>query len=205
MASPPDGGEIAGAALAAGSAGFPERFSAALEGARGAIAGIESAHESNGLLDRESLLRLQEIYRLRVELQLESASILWRASQAVRALSEASVALSRLISAAPTPAPVELVEERRARIPARRLPHAPSIAVGAEHEPADDRAAAFAGDAAAARIDPGPAFRRIRLGARAMEAEASGPAWDDGHPGGHDAEPPEPVPSHGRRGRQRAD
>jgi len=57
--------------------------------ARGAIAGID-ASAANGLLDVRALRSLHEIYRLRVELEIEAAGLLWRTAELVSALGEAA-------------------------------------------------------------------------------------------------------------------
>jgi hypothetical protein len=75
---------------------FPGRFSAALSEARGAMAGV-AASAANGtrLLDPESLRRLHEIFRLRIELELEVAAVLWHTAEVVCAMADATEVLNR--------------------------------------------------------------------------------------------------------------
>jgi hypothetical protein len=87
------------------TATFPGRFAAALAEARGTIAGIAASAEGagGGLIDAESLRRFHEIYRLRVELEIETASVLWRTAEVVSALADAIDLLSRRRTPAPAP------------------------------------------------------------------------------------------------------
>lgn len=71
------------------TASFPERLGKAMAEAHGAIAGID-ASAANGLLDVRALRSLHEIYRLRVELEIEAAGLLWRTAELVSALGEAA-------------------------------------------------------------------------------------------------------------------
>ena len=79
------------------AATFPERFAAALAEAQGTIAGIAASADSTRgmLIDPESLRRLHEIYRLRVELEIETAGVLWRTAEVVAALADVMESLSR--------------------------------------------------------------------------------------------------------------
>jgi hypothetical protein len=70
------------------TATFPRRFAAALADAQGAIAGIASAGQGNGVIGSEAVRRLHEIYRLRVELEIETAGVLWRTAEVVAALAD---------------------------------------------------------------------------------------------------------------------
>jgi hypothetical protein len=83
------------------ASGFPERFGSVLSGARGALDGIGAAG-ANGkggeaLLDAESLRCYHEIYRLRIELELETAAILWRAAEVSWALVDTIEAVNRTL------------------------------------------------------------------------------------------------------------
>jgi hypothetical protein len=93
-----------GTSTAEFAATFPARFGDALADARGAMAGISaSADGGNGLIPPESLQRLHEIYRLRVELEIETAAVLWRAAEVVCALTDAIEALNRRSRPVPMP------------------------------------------------------------------------------------------------------
>ena len=85
------------------SATFPRRFAAALADAQGAIAGIAaSAHPGgSGLIGADGLRRLHEIYRLRVELEIETAGVLWRTAEVVAALADVLDVLGRRGDPAP--------------------------------------------------------------------------------------------------------
>jgi hypothetical protein len=87
------------------SATFPDRVAAALADARGAIAGIASSAEGRDgeLIDPGTLARLHEIYRLKVELEIETAGVLWRTAEVVCALADALDVLRRRESPAPLP------------------------------------------------------------------------------------------------------
>jgi hypothetical protein len=77
---------------------FPGRFSEALSDARGAIAGVARSAAGNGrggLIDPESLRRLHEIFRLRIELELEVAAVLWHTAEIVCAITDATEVLNR--------------------------------------------------------------------------------------------------------------
>lgn len=76
---------------------FVQRFAAAIGDARGAIAGIAaSAEDANGaLIDAATLGRLHEIYRLRVELEIETAGVLWRTAEIVSAMADVLALLQR--------------------------------------------------------------------------------------------------------------
>ncbi|MSO40903.1 MAG: hypothetical protein EXQ70_03260 [Solirubrobacterales bacterium] len=73
---------------------FPERCEAVLADARDAVE-VLNAHSNGGerMLGARKLRSVHEIYRLRVELEIESAAILWRTSEAVWALNDAIDAL----------------------------------------------------------------------------------------------------------------
>jgi hypothetical protein len=72
------------------SANFPERFAAATSQARGVMGALEASARPGrgGVLDAASLARLHEIYRLRVELELETAGILWRTAEMICSLTD---------------------------------------------------------------------------------------------------------------------
>jgi hypothetical protein len=76
---------------------FPGRFSEALSDARGAIAGVarSAGNGRGGLIDPESLRRLHEIFRLRIELELEVAAVLWHTAEIVCAITDATEVLNR--------------------------------------------------------------------------------------------------------------
>lgn len=101
------------------AATFPARFGSVIAEARGAIAGIRSTSQNGGgdLLDSDSLRCLHEIYRLRIELEIEAASVLWRTAELVCSLTDAVEVINRRRQ----PAPVS---------PAEWLPGIPSSAVG---------------------------------------------------------------------------
>ncbi len=106
------------------AATFPARFAHVLADARGAMAGISaSAVNGAGLIPPEALQRLHEIYRLRVELEIETAGVLWRTAEVVCAMTDAILVLNRRKQPAPAPpngwlGGVErgVVERRRARL-----------------------------------------------------------------------------------------
>lgn len=128
---------------------FPERFAAALDEARGAMAGIAaSAADSGGLIPPEALQRLHEIYRLRIELEIETAGLLWRTAEVVCALTDAIEVLNERVRPVPLP-PVGwlggiargVAERRRARVamqdePGRRSARWPDL--GAPNAPAEE-------------------------------------------------------------------
>jgi hypothetical protein len=102
---------------------FPARFAGAMADAQGVLAGIASAAErrSDGaLIDPEAMRRLHEIYRLRVELEIETAAVLWRTAEVVSAMADVLDLLSRRRPAGVAPGarfpglPPEEVERRRA-------------------------------------------------------------------------------------------
>jgi hypothetical protein len=171
-----------GIAAASFAAGFPDRFSAALDAARGVREGIE-ASSRDGMLNHESLRCCQEIYRLRVELELESAAFLWRAAEAVCALSDTAEVLSRMARGGPAHASVESVQPRREAIPARQRPPVP-VSGG---EPLGERETARA-EARPESRPPGPEANGSApagstpawqpLAARSRQASSSGSAWD---------------------------
>lgn len=66
---------------------FPGRFATAMADARGAIAGIVASGDRE-LVDVRLLARAHEIYRLRIELEIETAAVLWRTAEVVSALAE---------------------------------------------------------------------------------------------------------------------
>jgi hypothetical protein len=76
------------------AASFPDRLVKALDDARGAMAGI-SASARAGRIDAATLRSLHEIYRLKVELELETAAILWRTAEIARALGDAIQVIER--------------------------------------------------------------------------------------------------------------
>ena len=85
------------------AATFPARFAGVIAEARGAIAGIRS-HAKNGggdLLDSDSLGCLHEIYRLRIELEIEAAGVLWRTAELVCSLTDAVEVINRRRQPAP--------------------------------------------------------------------------------------------------------
>jgi hypothetical protein len=173
---------LGGVAAASFAAGFPDRFSAALDAARGVREGIEGATR-DGMLNHESLRCYQEIYRLRVELELESAAFLWRAAEAVCALSDAAEVLSRMPRGGPALASVDLFQARREAIPARQRPPVP-VSGG---EPLGERETAGA-EARPESRRPGPEANRSGpsssspawrpLAARSGQASSSESAWD---------------------------
>lgn len=79
------------------AASFPQRFAEALADAQGAIAGIAASGEGDGrgLIDAEAMRRLHEIYDLRVELEIETAGVLWRTAEVVCAMADMLELLSR--------------------------------------------------------------------------------------------------------------
>lgn len=87
------------------AATFPQRFAQALADAQGAIAGItaSAAPREGALIDPESLGRLHELYRLRIELEIETAGVLWRTAEVVSAMADALHVLSRRRQPAPVP------------------------------------------------------------------------------------------------------
>ena len=105
------------------AASFPERFSTALESAKGALEGIDSmSGASRGMLGFENLHRYHEIYRLRIELELETAAVLWRAAEAAWALLDVGEVLSRKMQGEQGAALTEDVIRRRASIVVPRPP-----------------------------------------------------------------------------------
>lgn len=84
------------------SATFPQRFASALADAQGTIAGITASAGSGeeALLDVPSLARLHELYRLRIELEIEAAGVLWRTAEVVCAMADAIETLGRRRTAA---------------------------------------------------------------------------------------------------------
>ena len=72
---------------------FPGRFASAMDHARGVMAGLQSGLGREGVAD-DALARLHEIYKLRVELELETAGVLWRTAEVVCALTDALTALA---------------------------------------------------------------------------------------------------------------
>jgi hypothetical protein len=106
------------------AATFPARFANVLADARGTMAGISaSAANGAGLIPPEALQRLHEIYRLRVELEIETAGVLWRTAEVVCAMTDAIEVLNGRKRPAPMPPSGWLgglargvVERRRARI-----------------------------------------------------------------------------------------
>ena len=72
---------------------FPGRFASAMDHARGVMAGLQSGLGREGVAD-VALARLHEIYRLRIELELETAGVLWRTAEIVCALTDSMTALA---------------------------------------------------------------------------------------------------------------
>jgi hypothetical protein len=89
------------------AAAFPARFAGVISDARGAIAGIRATAQNGGggLLDSEALRCLHEIYRLRIELEIEAAAVLWRTAELVCSLTDAVEVINRRRQ--PTPMPPE--------------------------------------------------------------------------------------------------
>jgi hypothetical protein len=87
------------------AAAFPARFAGVIADARGAIAGIRSSAQNGGggMLDSESLRCLHEIYRLRIELEIEAAAVLWRTAELVCSLTDAVEVINRRRQPAPAP------------------------------------------------------------------------------------------------------
>jgi hypothetical protein len=106
------------------AATFPARFAGVIADARGAMAGIAaSTGNGTGLIPPEALERLHEIYKLRVELEIETANLLWRTAEVVCALTDAIESLNRRTSEASMPpqrwlggVPRRIVEGRRSRV-----------------------------------------------------------------------------------------
>jgi hypothetical protein len=124
------------------AASLPARLARALGDARGAMAGI-SASARGGAIDAETLRRLHEIYRLKVEVELETAAILWRTAEVVRALTDSIQLIERRGPGGESEdarwlGTLQLaeIEERRARL-SRIDERRPSMPV----EPPDARAA----------------------------------------------------------------
>lgn len=93
-----------GASTSEFAATFPARFTQVLADARGTMAGIAaSAGNGAGLIPPEALQRLHELYRLRVELEIETAGVLWRTAEVVCALTDAIEVLNT--RRRPTPLP----------------------------------------------------------------------------------------------------
>ena len=151
------------ASLARFSATFPQRFAAALAEAQGTIAGIAgiaaSADGRRGLIDAETLRRLHEIYRLRVELEIETAGVLWRTAEVVCALADA----------------IEVLSRRRLDAPASPLPWLGAISA-AEIE--SKRQAPAIGEAPAGRRGHWPRFAGPATGNGADPGQAD--AWPPG-------------------------
>src|SRR5687768_785419 len=116
----PDRGEASSSRF---SATFPRRFAAALADAQGTIAGIAASATSarGGLIDAENLARLHEIYRLRVELEIETAGMLWRTAEVVAALADVMDALGRRRHPVPAPPEAWLASLAGEEIEARRF------------------------------------------------------------------------------------
>jgi hypothetical protein len=87
------------------AAAFPARFAGVIADARGAIAGIRASSQNGGggLLDSEGLRCLHEIYRLRIELEIEAAAVLWRTAELVCSLTDAVEVVNRRRQPAPIP------------------------------------------------------------------------------------------------------
>ena len=78
------------------TATFPRRFAAAIADAQGTIAGIAASGQGgSGVIGADALRRLHDIYRLRVELEIETAGVLWRTAEVVAALADVLDVLSR--------------------------------------------------------------------------------------------------------------
>lgn len=110
---------------------FPGRFASAMDHARGVMAGLQSGLGRAGVAD-EALARLHEIYRLKVELELETAGVLWRTAEVVCALTDALTALAERDRGPDGGARIlQGAEERRRRAgfpPAGPLPGRPRLA-----------------------------------------------------------------------------
>ncbi len=106
------------------AAAFPARFAGVIAEARGAIAGIRASSNGGGdLLDSEALRCLHEIYRLRIELEIEAAAVLWRTAELVCSLTDAVDVINRRRQPTPMPpaewlsgTPAAAVERRRGRV-----------------------------------------------------------------------------------------
>jgi len=81
-----------------GAAAFAERLERVRAQAEGAISGIValSPRGRRSLIDEVTLRRLQDTYRLRIEVELETAGLLWRTAELVRGVGELLQALSGL-------------------------------------------------------------------------------------------------------------
>ncbi|MGH2956625.1 MAG: hypothetical protein ACRDL6_06485 [Solirubrobacterales bacterium] len=132
---------------------FPRRLEAALGGARGVVCGIEAAAVNGdngaGLLDAGSLRVYHEIYRLRIEVELEAAAVLWRAAEATWSLIDAIEAIDRTLQGGRAAVPADSVAERRSVLPRRPTPLDPAEAELVEPEARPDALGA----------DPHPAHR----------------------------------------------
>lgn len=121
------------------AASFPSRFSDALESAKGALEGIDSMSGEGpggrGMLDFDSLHRYHEIYRLRIELELETAAVLWRAAEAAWALLDVGEVLGRKLQGEQGAALTEGVIQRRASIVVPRPPFIDKETAGDRAEP----------------------------------------------------------------------
>ena len=84
---------------------FPARFAGVIADARGAIAGIRSSAANGGgdLLGSDALRCLHEIYRLRIELEIEAAGVLWRTAELVCSLTDAADVINSRHRPAPMP------------------------------------------------------------------------------------------------------
>jgi hypothetical protein len=102
------------------AASFPSRFEAAMQTARGVVEGIEAASaegEGRGeLLYIESIRAYHEIYRLRIELELETAAVLRRAAESAWALLDVADAMAGKVEDGEAAALRESVAKRRAAI-----------------------------------------------------------------------------------------
>jgi hypothetical protein len=110
------------------AATFPTRFGRVLAEARGAIAGIAaSAQRGRSVIDPETLRRLHEVYRLRIELEIETAGVLWRTAELVCAITDAVDVLNRRRPSVPPPGEPWLGDADPSTVEARHAaqqPHA---------------------------------------------------------------------------------
>jgi hypothetical protein len=110
------------------STSFPSRFEAALQTARGAVQGIEAASGNGGakgdLLDADSMRVYHEIFRLRIELELETAAVLWRAAESAWALLDLADMLTEKLDSGEAAVLRASVLDRRSTIVLPRPPFA---------------------------------------------------------------------------------
>jgi hypothetical protein len=117
-------------------ASFPSQAEAALERARGVVQGIDAVSGDGGangeLLDGESLRAYHDIYRLRIELELETAGVLWRAAEAAWALLDVADALTNKVDGGEAAALRDSLVDRRSNIVLPRPPFANGANGGAD-------------------------------------------------------------------------